>query len=92
MIVEICCTSLQGIKNAAKAGADRIELCSGLELGGLTPSKGLIEQSVKLGLLDIHCLIRPRAGHFSYTKEEVEIIEKDILFPLPKEVSDMRNK
>ena len=80
MIVEICCTSLQGIKNAARAGADRIELCSGLELGGLTPSKGLVEQSVKLGLLDIHCLIRPRAGHFSYTKEEVEIIEQDILF------------
>lgn len=80
MIVEICCTSLQGIKNAAKAGADRIELCSGLELGGLTPSKGLVEQSVKLGLLDIHCLIRPRAGHFSYSKEEVEIIEQDILF------------
>ena len=80
MKVEVCSTSIQGIKNAAKAGADRIELCSGIELGGLTPSKGLIEQSVKLGLLDIHCLIRPRAGHFSYTKEEVEIIEQDILF------------
>ena len=42
MKVEVCSTSIQGIKNAAKAGADRIELCSGIELGGLTPSKGLI--------------------------------------------------
>ena len=38
MIVEVCSTSLIGIQNAVKAGANRIELCSGLELGGLTPS------------------------------------------------------
>ncbi len=80
MKVEVCSTSLEGIKNAAQAGADRIELCSSLELGGITPSKGLIEQAVSLNLLDIHCLIRPRAGHFTYTEEEVKIIEQDILF------------
>lgn len=80
MIVEVCSTSLQGIKNAAQAGADRIELCSSLELGGITASKGLIEKAVKLNLLDIHCLIRPRAGHFIFTSEEVEIIEQDIFF------------
>ena len=80
MKIEVCSTSLQGIKNAAQAGADRIELCTGLELGGITPSKGLAEQAVKLKLLDIHCLIRPRAGHFNYSKEEVAIIERDILY------------
>ena len=39
-----------------------------------------IEQAIKLKLSDIHCLIRPRAGHFTYSKEEVKIIEQDIVF------------
>ena len=40
MKVEVCSTSLQGIKNAASAGADRVELCSALGVGGVTPSAG----------------------------------------------------
>ena len=82
MVVEICSTSLKSIKNAALAGADRVELCSGLELGGITPSVGLIEEAVNLKLIDIHCLIRPRAGHFTYSENEKQIIEKDIRFAL----------
>ena len=54
MIVEVCSTSLIGIQNAVQAGANRIELCSGLELGGLTPSMGLIQEEVALEALDIH--------------------------------------
>jgi copper homeostasis protein len=80
MIVEVCSSSLKGVKNASFAGANRIELCSALELGGITPSKGLLEEAVNLKLLDIHPLIRPRAGHFTFTKEEIKIIEKDIVF------------
>ncbi|MDG1652293.1 MAG: copper homeostasis protein CutC [Flavobacteriaceae bacterium] len=80
MIVEVCSTSLIGIQNAVQAGANRIELCSGLELGGLTPSMGLIQEAVALEALDIHPLIRPRVGHFTYSQEEIRIIEKDILF------------
>jgi copper homeostasis protein len=79
MKVEVCSTSLQGIKNAASAGADRVELCSALGVGGVTPSAGLIKEAVKLNVLPIHCLIRPREGHFSYTSEEVAVIEQDIL-------------
>ena len=79
MIVEVCSSSLEGIKNASKAGADRIELCSALELGGVTPSRGFIEAAVGLTTLDIHCLIRPRAGHFTYSEDESKIIEKDII-------------
>jgi copper homeostasis protein len=45
----------------------------------VTPSAGLILEAVKLNVLPIHCLIRPREGHFSYTPEEVAIIEQDIL-------------
>lgn len=82
MIVEICSTSLKSIKNAALAGADRIELCSGLEFGGITPSAGLVENAVNSNLLDIHCLIRPRPGHFIFSEDEKKIIEKDIRFAL----------
>ena len=78
MIVEICSTSLKSIKNAALAGADRIELCSGLEFGGITPSAGLVENAVNSNLLDIHCLIRPRQGHFFYSSEEITLIEQNI--------------
>lgn len=79
MIIEVCVTALNSIKNAAKAGANRVELCSALGVGGVTPSAGLILEAVKLNVLPIHCLIRPREGHFSYTPEEVAIIEQDIL-------------
>ena len=79
MIIEVCVTTLNSIKNAAKAGANRVELCSALGVGGVTPSAGLILEAVKLNVLPIHCLIRPREGHFSYTPEEVAIIEQDIL-------------
>ena len=59
MIVEVCSSSLKGVKNASFAGANRIELCSALELGGITPSKGLLEEAVNLKLLDIHPITTP---------------------------------
>ena len=46
---EICVTSLQGVKAALEAGADRVELCSGLTDGGLTPSYALIKRAVEIG-------------------------------------------
>ena len=78
MIVEVCASSLLSIRNAAIAGADRIELCSALETGGLTPSFGFIKQSVDLNLLPINCLVRPRQGHFFYSNSEIKIIEQNI--------------
>ena len=80
MLIEVCSTSLQSVKNAASAGADRIELCSALELGGLTPSMGLIKKAQELNIIDIHCLLRPRVGHFIYTDEELNLIEEDLKF------------
>ena len=59
------------------AGADRVELCSALDLGGLTPSHGLIKKAIDLNLLPIHCLIRPRQGHFFYSKDEIQLIEQN---------------
>ena len=79
MLVEVCVSSISSIKNAASSGADRIELCSALELGGLTPSSGFIKQAIDLNLLPIHCLIRPRQGHFFYSSEEISLIEENII-------------
>ena len=79
MLVEVCANSLESARNAERAGADRIELCSELGVGGITPSAGLI-QSVKRELsIPIHVLIRPRGGHFTYSDAEFEVMKADIL-------------
>ena len=78
MLVEVCVSSISSIKNAALAGADRVELCAGLGIGGLTPSMGLIQKAIQLNILPIHCLIRPRQGHFFYSKDEKLVIENNI--------------
>ncbi|MFD1316520.1 copper homeostasis protein CutC [Namhaeicola litoreus] len=79
MIFEVCTENLLGAELAAKFKAKRIELCSGISLGGLTPSIGCIKQCVEFGKVEVHVLIRPRAGGFFYSKEEVEIIQTDII-------------
>ena len=79
MRVEVCADSILSIQNASDAKVDRIELCSALGIGGLTASFGLIKEAVDLKLLPIHCLIRPRPGHFFYSKDEIKVIEKNIL-------------
>ncbi len=78
--VEVCAASVQSALNAQEAGAHRIELCNGLELGGITPSPAVIQASRELLNIDIFVLIRPRAGDFCYTDLEFEVIKKDILF------------
>lgn len=76
--LEICVDSFDSTRTALKAGADRVELCSALELGGLTPSYGLIERAAHLKNKDIYVMIRPRAGDFNYTAEEFETMKTDI--------------
>ncbi len=75
---EICSGSLDSALNAQEAGAHRVELCSALALGGITPSYGLIEQARKRLKLDINVLIRPRHGDFLYEPEEVAVMIADI--------------
>jgi copper homeostasis protein len=75
--VEVCVESLAGARAAVEAGVTRIELCTGLELGGLTPSAGMIEAVLELPI-DTVILIRPRAGDFVYDVDEVAVMERDI--------------
>ncbi|MEM5566458.1 copper homeostasis protein CutC [Psychroserpens sp. AS72] len=78
MLLEICANSYQSAKNAQIAGAKRIELCSELSIGGITPSYGLIKQVVDKLDIETFVLIRPRSGNFYYSDDEFEIIKKDI--------------
>lgn len=77
-MLEICCGDLGSVLAAKAGGAQRIELCSGLSEGGLTPSMGLIKSAVASGLPEINVLIRPRPGDFLYTAEELSLMEYDI--------------
>lgn len=76
-IIEICCADSDSIKAAVSGGADRIELCSALSEGGITPSDGMIRHAVASGL-PVNVLIRPRGGDFVYTTDEVDIMCHDI--------------
>ncbi len=78
MLLEICTNSFQSAKNAQDAGADRIELCSELTLGGLTPSYGLIEKVLQELTTPVFVLIRPRSGDFNYTSAEFDVMLRNI--------------
>ena len=78
-IIEIATTDFTTTKSAVEGGADRIELCSALSEGGITPSYGLIKQCRKAFDIPLFPIIRPRAGDFLYTDEEFELMKHDVL-------------
>ena len=77
ILVEICCGSLEDALEAEQGGADRVELCSALFLGGLTPSLGTIMEAKARLKIPIMVMIRPRGGGFCYTKSEMAVMERD---------------
>ncbi len=77
---EICAVNIQSAHAAAQAGAQRIELCSALDVGGLTPSPGLILSAVRDTGIKVNVLIRPREGDFCYNDHEFKIMLDDIRF------------
>ncbi|UZR93687.1 copper homeostasis protein CutC [Chondrinema litorale] len=77
-ILEVCAESVQSAIAAFEGGADRIELCSDLLEGGISPSAGLIKAVKKYCNIPVFVLIRPRGGDFLYDDEEKEIILHDI--------------
>lgn len=78
MILEICVDSLASARAAIRGGADRLELCSSLLAGGLTPYTSLLRQLREESDIPVRCLMRPRAGDFLYTSEELELMRRQI--------------
>ncbi|MCB8881022.1 copper homeostasis protein CutC [Acidisoma cellulosilytica] len=86
-VVEICVDDLAGALAAEAEGADRIELCSALSEGGLTPSFGLAQAVLnRVRRIGVRIMIRPRSGNFVFSSEEVEVMLADIaaIRDLPK--------
>jgi copper homeostasis protein len=78
VVLEICVESVDRAMAAERGGADRIELCSDLSSGGVTPSAGLMKVARSQVSLPIFVLIRPRGGNFVYSKREFETMAEDI--------------
>jgi copper homeostasis protein len=75
--VEVCVGSTADATVSIAAGADRLELCSGLELGGLTPSISLAETIIESSSVPIVIMVRPRAGGFCYDRYEFATMLRD---------------
>lgn len=78
-ILEVCAGDIDSVIAAAAGGASRVELCSALGEGGVTPSIGFIRSALKVPGIKVHVLIRPRGGDFLYTPEEVDCMVDDIV-------------
>lgn len=77
-LLEVCVDSYASAMSAIKGGADRLELCSSLALGGLTPSPALLRQIKAETDIPLHCLIRSRAGDFLYSDKEIALMCMEI--------------
>jgi copper homeostasis protein len=78
ILLEVCVETLASAVAAERGGAHRVELCSNLAVGGVTPSLELIEQVRRRISIPLHVLIRPRAGDFRYTPPEFELMKSEI--------------
>ena len=78
--VECCANSVKSTIKGELGGANRVELCANLEVGGITPSRENIQKAKGLLNIPLHILIRPRAGNFIYTSKEILQMINDIQF------------
>ena len=77
-LLEVCVDSLASARAAMAGGVDRLELCSALAIGGLTPYAELLKQIRQESRIPVRCLMRPRAGDFLYTREEIRMMAEQI--------------
>ncbi|HWZ52919.1 MAG TPA: copper homeostasis protein CutC [Granulicella sp.] len=80
IVFELCAESVEACDAGRDGGAHRIELCSALSEGGLTPSHGLIRAAIERSGLPVHVLLRPRSGDFLYTTAELEVMRDDLKY------------
>ncbi len=78
MLLEVCVDSLASARAAIEGGADRLELCSALLAGGLTPYTALLRQIRQESDIPVRCLMRPRAGDFLYQEDEIVLMAQQI--------------
>lgn len=76
--LEIAIDSLADVRAALSGDADRLEVCAALELGGLTPTVGLLESISELCELPMVAMVRPRGGGFVCSTDELRVMERDI--------------
>ena len=76
--VEVCCVSSADVREAAEGGAGRVELCENLEVGGVTPSRELLEEVMRVSPIPVNVLVRPRGGDFVFSPEEEAAMVRDI--------------
>ncbi|MCE7991739.1 MAG: copper homeostasis protein CutC [Roseivirga sp.] len=79
MLLEICANSVQSAINAQTGGADRIELCYDLTVGGVTPTEAVLKEVREKVSIPVFVLVRSRAGNFVYTAEEIAEMQSSIL-------------
>lgn len=76
--IEVCLDNIESVDNVTTVGIDRIEMCSSLALGGISPNESLVKYAKDTTKISLHSMIRPRSGDFTYSEKEINVMEYEI--------------